>query len=1078
VSTSIRPGQDFPTTRAQTPQPDGEAGLLGLPSGDQRLLALIAAAAPFADRAAGEFFSPAKGARRAVAERSARWLAAAVGTGPGAAAATTALLRHRERTGRDLGAGLVDVVVTDPAKLPDWAYALVEFLLAQPLTDDADPASGYVGAPLMAFRRAANRLIDLRNGRLRGVRITPDGKDDIAGQLIERLTTACDAALAFEFDLAAGPDKPPGQTWARYDRFDVSRTGWLERLESLPALAHLIGVTCLQWRAVIRELFDRLHADLPDLRRALWQWRDPGPLVSYSGDSGDLHDHGRVVSLLTFESGERVVYKPKNLDTVVAFNDLLTFLNTHGAPAPVHTRIALGKGAYGWEEYVRSNDCAEPGEFGGYYFELGELARIVQLLRARDFWADNLIAVGAHPVFIDLECLLQSRPGGPASTAVRGDELWRHLEEGLSPTAVVSMARPLAAGRQYQDIGCMAALEEQLTADSTGFPPGWEAPRYRPRTQDAIADPRQFHDEFLAGYEAMSRFLAGHAEALSDERGPLGLLRNAPVRYVWRNTFDCTSIMRGSLTPAALSSGVAREMVLARTLRGFVPLVTADGGSPDDVLEIIEQEIDSFRRGDVPLFLAKTASTAVYTPEGTRIPDHFPAFAWDGLLDRLRRLTESDVETDLTADLDVAKAMLWISDGQAEQWPLGDTEDGQVKVERVLGVPVYKPSDLRTEVSEDELLNSAGALGDAMLGAARELSAGRLGWTGLVQYPAHGMPALEPLHGDLLSGTGGVGVFLAELYRNTGRPAYWTAARQAFEATLEYAEHATTAAHRWLSGPGAAVGGFVGLGGACYALARGADALGEPGLARTAAELAGRSGPDPRQPMAADLIAGAAGQLLGFRALRKTTTVPDSPEWTAWTEVLTERLRRQLNAGPDTSCHPYPVSWSPAGLVPSGWAGVRYTAAVLAADGVVLDGGQAWPIGGDGPLTIPEAYALAGAAAIADAPAPENVLAALRTWGADTRAHPSAELLAIGELAWEVAVAFDLDEFRPLAHRCARALLARKERYGSYFPERGAPDSLMFSAVNGTAAAGLFLLRLCDEEMPSLRLLSVKGHQC
>jgi hypothetical protein len=1059
------------TTRPDTGQPvaaDPESGLLGIPRGDERLLTLVALAAPFADRAAREYFTPAKGSRRVVAQRSARWLAAAVGTGPEAATATTTLLRHRERTGRDLGAGLVDVVVTDPTRLPDWAYALVEFLLAQPLTADVDPATGYVGAPLMAFRRAANRLVDMRGDRLRGIRVADEGREDIAGQLIERLTTACDGALGFEYDLVVGPAKPAGHTWAMYDKFDVSRAGWLERMESLPGLAHLIGVTCLQWRTVIRELFDRLYTDLPDLRRALWQWRDPGPLISYSGDSGDLHDHGRVVSLLTFESGERVVYKPKNLDTVVAFNDLLTYLNTHGAPSPLSTRLALNKGDYGWEEYVRSSDCAGTEEFGGFYFRLGELARVVQLLQARDFWADNLIALGPHPVFIDLECLLQSRPTRTAAQeAVRGDELWERLEEGPSRTAVVSMARPLAPGRRYQDIGCMAALEEQIAEDSTGFPPGWEAPRYRPRTEDTVADPRQFHAEFLAGYQAMSEFLTEHADYLTDVRGPLGLLRDAPVRYVWRNTFDCTSIIRGSLGPAALSSGVAREMVLARTLRGFVPLLAeGDSDAREDILEILEQEIDAFRRLDVPLFLAKPVSTAAYTPEGTSIPEHFSGAAWDRLLDRLHALTSDRADAELAADTDEVAAMLWISAGEAETEP--DEPRETPNVQRMKGMPVYKPGELRTEIGEDELVAAAVEVGDTVLASARELSGERLGWTGLVQYPTHGMPVLEPLHGDLLSGTGGIGVFLAELYRNTGKPAYWTGSRQALESTIEFAEHATgTAVHRWLAGPGAAIGGFIGLGGACYALARGADALGEPGLALTAAGLISRAAAPAGQLMAADVITGAAGQLLAFRALR--AAAPTAPDWPEWTELLTERLRRQLAAGPDVSCHPYPAGWRLAELMPSGWAGVRYAAAVLAADGAELDSGSTWPI--DGELAIATAYALAGSASAAEAPVPAAVPEALRGWSKRLHTLSGAQVLAVGELAWTVATAFDLDEFRPLAHRCARALLSRQQRHGSYFPERGAPDSLMFSAINGSAAVGLFVLRLCDEDMPDLRLL-------
>jgi hypothetical protein len=432
----------------------------------------------------------------------------------------------------------------------------------------------------------------------------------------------------------------------------------------------------------------------------------------------------------------------------------------------------------------------------------------------------------------------------------------------------------------------------------------------------------------------------------------------------------------------------------------------------------------------------------------------------------LHALTSDRADAELAADTDEVAAMLWISAGEAETEP--DEPRETPNVQRMKGMPVYKPGELRTEIGEDELVAAAVEVGDTVLASARELSGERLGWTGLVQYPTHGMPVLEPLHGDLLSGTGGIGVFLAELYRNTGKPAYWTGSRQALEATIEFAEHATgTVVHRWLAGPGAAIGGFIGLGGACYALARGADALGEPGLALTAAGLISRAAAPAGQLMAADVITGAAGQLLAFRALR--AAAPTAPDWPEWTELLTERLRRQLAAGPDVSCHPYPAGWRLAELVPSGWAGVRYAAAVLAADGAELDSGSTWPI--DGELTIATAYALAGSASAAEAPVPAAVPEALRGWSKRLHTLSGAQVLAVGELAWTVATAFDLDEFRPLAHRCARSLLSRQQRHGSYFPERGAPDSLMFSAINGSAAVGLFVLRLCDEDMPDLRLL-------
>src|SRR5213083_578508 len=101
----------------------------GAPGPDERFLDLVARAAPFPERVAEDYFAPVRGRRRReVAGRAARWLASAVGDDE---LASHALLQHRQRTERDLGAGLLDVTVRDPARLPEWAQTLAEFLNAQ-----------------------------------------------------------------------------------------------------------------------------------------------------------------------------------------------------------------------------------------------------------------------------------------------------------------------------------------------------------------------------------------------------------------------------------------------------------------------------------------------------------------------------------------------------------------------------------------------------------------------------------------------------------------------------------------------------------------------------------------------------------------------------------------------------------------------------------------------------------------------------------------------------------------------------------------------------------------------------------
>ena len=58
---------------------------------------------------------------------------------------------------------------------------------------------------------------------------------------------------------------------------------------------------------------------------------DPGPLVEVQGGAGDTHRNGRSVMILTFSNGARIVYKPRSLAVEAHFQQLLGWLNEHGA---------------------------------------------------------------------------------------------------------------------------------------------------------------------------------------------------------------------------------------------------------------------------------------------------------------------------------------------------------------------------------------------------------------------------------------------------------------------------------------------------------------------------------------------------------------------------------------------------------------------------------------------------------------------------------------------------------------------------------------------------------------------------
>lgn len=1063
-------------------RPDGTS-LLGLPGGDDRLMSILATAAPFPDRASGEHFAPASNvSRQLISQRSARWLRAAVGDDD---TAVRALFMHRQRTGRDLGAGLLDVEVRDPRNLPDWANALVQFLLAQPPTQAEDSATGLVGGPIAAFRRAAARLVEADGGQLRGVAISQAGAADVTAQLVSRLTQACQASFDFETRIRV-PDAHP-HAWCYSTEFDVSRSGWLDRLHSLPGLAYIIGVICLQWQRAVCELFDRLAADLPLLRRSLWHWADPGALTGYSGDSGDLHDHGRVVVLLTFAGGQRLVYKPKDLRSAACFMDLLMFLNHHGLELALPVRQIIVREGYGWEEFVAAEPCSDPGGARRYYTRLGMLARLAELLECRDLWADNLLAIGDGPAFIDLENLLQGRIRKPIMLGDRIRALWAQVEESVVKTACISYPRLIGLGVQAQDIGCLAAVQEQI-AELPGSLDGWEVPPYRPTFAGKLADPREHAEDVILGYRQMQECLAVNQALLADPRGPLMVLYGAPVRYIWRSTFDCLEMLRASVSPLALVDGIAREIVLAQTMRTAREMLREDAARAD-VLEIVEAEIDAFRRMDVPLFTSETTSDAAFTSDGTKIPDHFDDTAWERLQRRLGELREFPLEEHQA----VLESCLDIASGAALLWRTSpDDPDGAPAPEPDHGLYVYHPSALSADLPCERLTDHARDIADTILAAAVPVGGDRKGRLGLVSYPAHGLVQLEPLHGDLLCGSAGLAIFLAELYQSTAAPAYWNALHDALDSAVEF----TSLAHRSgmfkrLSGGLAPIGGFVGVGSVIYALSRCGHLLAQPALTRRAETLISLADEIVAgDTTSADVVLGRAGLLLGVQRLREAAAAP-----VAEADVLAAHLHETLitelagwsapqSVGPAPPVTPagqlvpaYPASLSVLAGLPNGIDGIVHA---LARSAVALG-----RLDGDRPLLEQHTFGMASAGSVAAAmatahhlgkPVPEEAACRIVTRCQHTWQHSCEELIVDADLAlWAdtfAAVPGPGDRGgRALALRLARALLARHERTGKWFGDRRAADRHNLSALNGLAAAGLLFLRLAEAEATSPRLL-------
>ena len=118
----------------------------------------------------------------------------------------------------------------------------------------------------------------------------------------------------------------------RYNSFIIDCDERPERLWGMthryPELKNIIRKTIGQFLQSTSELLHRYESDSPLIAETFGIGQSR--IVKIVGDLGDSHRRGRSVSCLEFDTGSRIIYKPKPLSVDLHFQGILAWLNSRG----------------------------------------------------------------------------------------------------------------------------------------------------------------------------------------------------------------------------------------------------------------------------------------------------------------------------------------------------------------------------------------------------------------------------------------------------------------------------------------------------------------------------------------------------------------------------------------------------------------------------------------------------------------------------------------------------------------------------------------------------------------------------
>ncbi len=414
-------------------------------------------------------------------------------------------------------------------------------------------------------------------------------------------------------------------------------------LGEYPVLARQVSLAVEHWVASSLEFLARLCADWGEVCAAFGTSSPTGPLVEVSCGAGDRHRCGRAVLIARFQSGLKVVYKPRSLAVEAHFQELLAWLNGWGAEPALPLLKVIDRGGYGWVEYVEPRGCSSREEVARFYRRQGAYLALLYALHATDFHSENLIACGEYPILIDLEALFHpafDEPGADAANNLAA----RKIRQGVLRVGLLPQRFMLSEETEGVDLSGLGGEPGQLTPDR--LPVFAEAgtdtmrvdrrrlempdPPHRPTLGGAEVALADFADDLLTGFEGMYRLLRDRRDELLAEGGPISRFAGDATRVVLRPTRTYALMLQESFHPDLLRDALARDL--------FFDRLWQEVEHRPHLEKAIASEQADLRRGDIPLFTTRVGSRDLWDGDGRRLPEFLAAPGLESARERLRQL--------------------------------------------------------------------------------------------------------------------------------------------------------------------------------------------------------------------------------------------------------------------------------------------------------------------------------------------------------------------------------------------------------------------------------------------------------
>jgi len=364
-----------------------------------------------------------------------------------------------------------------------------------------------------------------------------------------------------------------------------------------------------------------------------------------SCDLGDTHNHGKAVATVEFADGKKVVYKPRNVESVYKIYEFYDYINETSGLKDLYINKCYGNSDFFLEGFVEYKECKTEEELKNFYIRFGEMIGIISMLHLTDIHCENVIASGDYPVIIDYEPLLtQFKPKNKNHDFQIYDfkypDIFYAEETALFPIKALNNnienegieVSGLDGGRE-QKIPKKVLVPIDIYTDNMHYEyqeknkPG---DKNLPILNGKVQNFRRFTNEIRIGFEQMICFIYSKRQEI--EKKISELFTNMEVRQILKNTSIYTDVIKFMNHPNYL-----RDMVnLERMLDGQYLY-------PHEDKRIVLYEIADMLHSEVPIFYTNTSEVYLKTSTGDLIEGYYHKPIIEVVIENLKKINEDTV---------------------------------------------------------------------------------------------------------------------------------------------------------------------------------------------------------------------------------------------------------------------------------------------------------------------------------------------------------------------------------------------------------------------------------------------------